>query len=113
MKSFEAMFTLLVVISFSLVVLGAGQPQLDYTLHQYQLANDVWRVWYLRGDLQGFDKASMNKDAEEITQLTGWCVYLEEEDVASCLGEGKLISVQKKAWVNGAVKDLTLVLAQE
>jgi hypothetical protein len=38
------------------------------------------------------DEASMNRDAERITELTGLCVAMDGLQVASCLpGEGALV----------------------
>lgn len=113
LKSIEALVALISVISFSLLVLAQRPPELNDSLYHYQLGNDVWRVFYLRGDLEGFNKEGLNRDAEEVTRLTNLCVYLKEEDVASCLGEESRIHVQKEAWVNGEVTNLTLVLARK
>ncbi|HLC68452.1 MAG TPA: hypothetical protein VJH24_01315 [Candidatus Bilamarchaeaceae archaeon] len=112
-KSFEAIFTLLVVVSFSLLILNQPLPGINDSLYRLQLAHDVWRVWQLRGDLDGFDKNAMNRDADAMTALTGTCIYLEEEDVASCLGGERIIALPQKAWVNGEVKNLTVVLAKQ
>ncbi len=112
MKSFEALLSLLAVVSFSLMVLQQ-HAELDDALYKYQLANDVWRIWYLKGHLATFDKHGMNSDAEKITELTGNCIYLEEEDVASCIGKEKISTVHKKAWVEDRIENITLVISRE
>jgi hypothetical protein len=113
MKSFEALFTLLVILSFSFLILNYPEPKLNDSLYRFQLANDVWRIWQLRGDLDGFNEVKMTADADYMTQLTGFCIYLVEEQVASCTYDETIISsIQKKAWINGEIKTLTLVLAK-
>lgn len=48
MKTIEALISLMVLLSFtSLSLLEAPQPH--STLYHYQLAEDVWRVAYLKG----------------------------------------------------------------
>lgn len=120
MKSFEALFTLVAVVAFALLVLRVQEPALDDTLYRYQLANDVWRVWWLRGGMDHgwnlIDRTVLNEDADRIGRLTGWCVYVEEEDVANCRDGIVIMAVQKKALVSELgrteVKNLTLVIAK-
>lgn len=109
-KTLEAVISLVVLLSF----LSYGllhHPVQHSRMYEHELAEDAWRVIYLRG---GFgpewklgegclslkdgcgvlwpDEVSMNRDAERITELTGLCVAMDGLQVASCLpGEGAMI----------------------
>lgn len=93
-KTLEAAISLVVLLSF----LSFGllhYPVQHSRLHEYELAEDAWRVLYLRG---GFDVSEpesgnrkLNADAERISELTGLCVAMDGLQVASCLpGEGAI-----------------------
>ncbi|MEW5996009.1 MAG: hypothetical protein AB1657_00230 [Candidatus Micrarchaeota archaeon] len=94
-KTLEATISLVVLLSF----LSFGllhYPVQHSRLYEYELAEDAWRVLYLKG---GFDvweletgNRKLNEDAEEITELTGLCVAMDGLQVASCLpGEGAIV----------------------
>ncbi|MFA6530714.1 MAG: hypothetical protein WCT31_03200 [Candidatus Micrarchaeia archaeon] len=107
MKTLEALISLLVFLLIIASLAPMAQPERD-GIYRMQLANDIWRVFSLRGDLEGFDKTRMNVDAEEITKLTSLCVELDEEDVTSCIPEEKITQVRKTAIVYGEPKTITL-----
>jgi len=109
-KTLEAAISLVVLVSF----LSFGllhYPVQHSRMHEYELAEDAWRVLYLRGGfgpewkldegclnlddgcgVLGPDETRMNVDAERITELTGLCVAMDGLQVASCLpGEGALV----------------------
>ena len=109
-KTLEATISLVVLLSF----LSFGllhYPVQHSRLYEYELAEDAWRVLYLRGGFgpewklgEGCDnledgcgvlwpnETSMNRDVERITGLTGLCVAMDGLQVASCLpGEGALV----------------------
>lgn len=109
-KTLEAAISLVVLVSF----LSFGllhYPVQHSRLYEYELAEDAWRAIYLKGGfgpewklVEGCEKledgcgvlwpneASMNRDAERITELTGLCVAMDGLQVASCLpGEGALV----------------------
>jgi hypothetical protein len=75
MHTLEAVFSLIVLVGFSMMLtLGADAPT-DYSLYQYQLANDVWRVLYLRhGVALLYDPSIAIDDLERITSETGLCI---------------------------------------
>lgn len=99
----EALIALAVLASFSSFQL-LHHPVQHSSLYGYELAEDAWRVMYLKGGLKpsmhhgwageefGLDEHAMNRDAERITRLTGLCVEMDSLQVASCLpGEGAIV----------------------
>lgn len=101
MHTLEAVFSLIVLAGFSLMLtLGADAPA-DYFLYQYQLANDVWRVLYLRhGVALLYDPSIAADDMEHITSETGLCI--ESDFYTTCpVEEGITI---KKPTVLGNVQ---------
>jgi hypothetical protein len=112
MKTLEAIIALLVF----LMIVQMFQPtarQIDNSLHRMQIANDVWRVFQLRGDLEGFDKVRLNADAEKITGLTSLCIGFDEEDVTSCIAGNTVTQVKKVAIINGEPKEITMRIGIE
>ncbi len=109
-KTLEAAISLVVLVSF----LSFGllhYPVQHSQLYEYELAEDAWRVLYLRGGFEPLWKLAdgcsgledgcgvlwpnedkMNVDVERITELTGLCVAMDGLQVASCLpGEGAIV----------------------
>ncbi len=99
----EALIALAVLVSFSSFQL-LHHPVQHSSLYKYELAEDAWRVMYLKGGLRpslhrewageefGIDERAMNRDAERVTMLTGLCVEMDSLQVASCLpGEGAVV----------------------
>lgn len=98
----EATISLVVLLSF----LSYGllhYPVQHSRMYEYELAEDAWRVLYLRGGfgpewkpgngeyVLGPDEGKLNEDAEDISRLTGLCVAMDGLQVASCLpGEGAI-----------------------
>jgi hypothetical protein len=126
MQSAEAVISLMVLVSICMPMLAtfASQPQIDDSLYRYQLANDAWRVLYLRGGLRNLSISSQNPvrdslegDMETIYGLTGLCAYLEGVRVApqECRSAGiaENVAVLHKALYDGGVRrDATFTLAK-
>ena len=112
MQTIEALISLLVFLSILPLILSSIEPHVpDDALYRLHLANDIWRVFYLRGDFEDFDKAALNRDAEQITKLTGLCIGFEEEDVTSCIGESEFIRIKKIAIIDGNPKWITMMVS--
>lgn len=112
MQTIEAIISLLVFLSILPLVLSSIESHVpDDSLYRLHLANDVWRVFYLRGDFEDFDKAALNRDAGRITKLTGLCIGFEEEDVTSCVSDSELIRIKKTAIVGGIPKTITMAVS--
>jgi hypothetical protein len=96
------------------------EKRVDDSLYRLQLANDVWRVLYLKGDFEDFSFSSMNiardraeNDLKKITELTGICVFIGGERLTSCRGEElgeHLITTKKLLVVDGVPQKVTLSL---
>ncbi|MEM3499236.1 MAG: hypothetical protein QXF35_00935 [Candidatus Bilamarchaeaceae archaeon] len=89
MQTLEAAFSFLFFFFFATYVL----LQLDYTkpsysLYEYQLANDVWRVLYLTKALEYYplNQPYLEQRMDEVESLTGFCIYMEGIRVSSCRG---------------------------
>lgn len=109
MQTIEAIISLLVFLSILPLILSSVEPHVpDDSLYRLHLANDIWRVFYLRGDFEDFNKLALNRDANQITELTNLCIGFEEEDVTSCVSDVELIKIRKIAFVNGNPKWITM-----
>lgn len=108
MQTFEFIIGLLTFLLIAQILSSSPNVSVDDSLYKYQLANDVWRVFYLKGHLTSFDKIGLNSDANKITSLTGLCIEFEEEDVTSCIVKNQLITINKLAYYNGKINSLTI-----
>ncbi len=118
------MQTLEAVISFSVFMLFTTYVLLqiddysgaDDSLYRYQLANDVWRVLYLRGDFENLqDESDLDGELDEIDSMTGLCTYIGGQRGTSgdCRGQTTLehiSSVEHVLLLNGEAKQRTLSL---
>ncbi|NYZ74412.1 hypothetical protein H0O00_04680 [Candidatus Micrarchaeota archaeon] len=95
MQSIEAVISLVVFLSIiSFLLISSGEPRnIDDSLYRIQLAEDAWRVLYLRGDLQGLNgsaesRARLENDMGTITDETALCVFMGGVEFTSCRGDG-------------------------
>jgi len=113
MQTIESIVSFLVFISITgMVLMSIEEKGVDDSLYRYQLGNDVWRVLWLRGGLTHFDKGILQNDIEEISEITGLEIYLEEEDVGTYTGGDKIIVIKKTAVVNGQPQEITIVISK-
>jgi hypothetical protein len=90
MQSMEAVLSLL-VFSFiaSSIAISAPEHTMDDSLYRMQLANDAWRILYLRNDLQNPSDASrapIERDMGIIGDETGLCLFLNGTQFTNCRG---------------------------
>ncbi len=112
------MQTLEAIISFTFFLFFATYmlAELDYTkpnysLYQYQLANDVWRVLYLKGSLKDFSSTTTGhivakSEMENIGDMTGFCIYLQGIQNTNCPGSPGCSENQismKKLWFDEGI----------
>jgi hypothetical protein len=103
LKTVEALIALVVLLSFSSFQL-LHQPVQHSSLYQYELAEDAWRVIWLKGGLRpslhdewtgetfGINELAMDESADKITELTGLCVEMDYMQATSCIpGEGAMV----------------------
>jgi len=90
MQSLEAVISLMFFLSISSVLLSV-QPHrhIDDSLYRLQLAEDAWRVLYLRGDFQDFDEGkreTLETDMADIGEKTSLCLFLDGTRFTNCRG---------------------------
>ena len=110
MESVLSLFFLVFLISFFLPLLPSAR--VDDSLWKIQIANDIWRVLYLRGDFNYFQdvwndpsKIRLHADCNDITSKTGICIEFDATDAGSsnCIGnERELSSVERIVIVKNA-----------
>ncbi|MCI0503843.1 hypothetical protein L0Y65_03970 [Candidatus Micrarchaeota archaeon] len=91
MQTLEAALSLLVFASILPILLHASEDPrgIDDSLYRMQLANDAWRVLYLRGHFQGYGpggREALERDMDEITRTTSLCLFLDGIRSTSCRG---------------------------
>lgn len=120
MQTIEAMISFLVLVSITSSCLSqmSFSEGTDSSLYKYQLVNDVWRVFYLRGDFEYFSSVqrdALEQDAEIIREKTGLCIFLEGVRYTNCRGGNtheKVSTVEKYVYEDGEVKKVTLTIAR-
>ncbi len=112
MKTVEAIVALLVFLLILQLFNPTVRP-VDSSLYQIQLANDIWRVFQLRGDLQGFNKLKLNADANEVTKLTSLCIEFDEEDVTSCIPKSNIAQISRMVIIDDQPKKITVKVGTE
>ncbi len=83
MKTIEAIISMMVLLSFASLSL-IQVPQSGFELHKYQLAEDIWRIAYLRGCFNQTmfnEKFSLDSDAL-VSALEGE----QEQDLIPLMG---------------------------
>jgi hypothetical protein len=126
MQSLEAIISLMVFAALCSGMLApyAEQAPMDDSLYRYQLANDAWRVLYLRDgfrnlsmDSQSTVRDSLEGDMENIYGLTGLCTYLDGVQVApqECRGAGiaeDVAVLHRVLYDAGVRRNVTFTLAK-
>jgi hypothetical protein len=122
MQSIEAVISLMffvMVISFMLNGISE-KSGINDSLYKYQLAGDVWRVVSLKGHFQDFSfddgniqRDLVEKDLNEIYDLTGLCTHIGGFKATSCRGVSttEIITVKRMLYVNGTLNQVTFSLA--
>jgi len=99
MHSFEAFLSLLF---FTIILLSIDVPETppDDSLYLFQLAQDSWRVLYLRGDLDYLSdpidsqRLKIETDLARLGNYSGFCFFLEGINFTNCRsGEKHQISM--------------------
>ncbi len=93
MQTLEAIlsFMFLLAIVSSMLSSFYSAP-LDDSLYRIQLAQDAWRVLYIRGDFHDYSdvsdskRASIEKDLDTLGNETGLCFFLEGVRITDCRG---------------------------
>jgi hypothetical protein len=105
MQLLEASLSFMVLVSCSSMLLLEEPDHIDDSLHRLQLAEDIWRVLYLRGALDGMERDRLEPELAAIGQETGSCIFIEGVQYTNCRGPGEphmlTASMQKTVLVNG------------
>lgn len=91
MQSMEAMLSFVFFISIASAMLAGAWPQrdVDDSLYRAHLAEDAWRILYLRGDFQdlGVQKRdAVESDLEAIGRETDLCIFMGGLRMTNCRG---------------------------
>ncbi|MEW6035025.1 MAG: hypothetical protein AB1529_00290 [Candidatus Micrarchaeota archaeon] len=88
MQTIEAMLSLLFFASIASLALSAAPAhQVDDSLYRLHLAEDAWRVLYLRGDLRdlgGSRRAHVESEMALIQEQAGFCLFMSGIEFTNC-----------------------------
>jgi hypothetical protein len=116
----EAFLSLLFFITILLFITPNFQ-QADTSLYQFQIAQDAWRVLYLRGDFESLSdsqiavqRAKIEGDMVTMGSYSGFCFFIDGINYTNCRsGEKHIItaSMQKTLIYDGELKRCTFSIA--
>ncbi|MFH1520799.1 MAG: hypothetical protein ABID61_04085 [Candidatus Micrarchaeota archaeon] len=116
MQTVEGILSLLFFISILLLLVPEVKP-IDYSLYQLQLADDVWRILYLRGNFNDFADAKrviIELDMAKIGDQTGLCFFIDGIQFTNCRsGDNHVILITLKRTVisAGSPRQVTFSIA--
>lgn len=117
MQIIEGFLSLLFFISI-LILLMPDTKSIDYSLYQLQLADDIWRVLYLRDNFNDFSEAkriAIESDMAEIGTKTGFCLFIDGIQFTNCRSGDNhviLISFKRTVLSEGSPKQITFSIAK-
>jgi hypothetical protein len=120
MQTFEALISLLVFVSaVSLLLQVEEDSHIDDSLYRIQLAEDAWRVLYLRGSFQDFRPQSREAVEGEVSALgeeAGLCIFIDGVFITNCRGgpqEHRITASMRKAAVyDGVPRNFTFSIGK-
>ena len=88
MQTLESIISLFFFISITTSILVYYSPEkIDDSLYRLQLAEDVWRVLYLRDVFHDSpSREFLESEFEIIEEETGLCIFLDGIEITSCRG---------------------------
>lgn len=91
MQAIEAMLSLAVFSSILLMAYSADEAPRgpDDSLYRMHLAEDAWRVLYLRGGFEGFGEGkrmAIEADLDDLGERTSLCFFLNGTRYTNCRG---------------------------
>jgi hypothetical protein len=94
LQTMEAMLSFLAFSAAASSILLPLDPSgpLDDSLYRLQLAEDAWRMLYLRGALRDFGEGSVAAAESELGMLgeeTGLCFFIDGVRITNCRGGGE------------------------
>jgi len=115
MQTLEAMVSFVFFLSLCSHLLLSPEESyyIDDSLYRFQLAEDVWRVLYLRGNFRDFgaaDRDELEKEFALIENETGLCIFMDGVQFTNCRGDSQphhiTASLTKTVVYDGAPKNL-------
>ena len=119
MQSMEAVISLLFVVVVVSGLAARMEPGgTDDSLYRVQLAEDCWRVLYLRGDFHDFSNASrpaIERDLAAMGAKTGMCYFIGGTEFTNCRGgnraHGVSVSLEKTVIFEGRPRTVAFSMA--
>ncbi|MBD3210022.1 hypothetical protein GF318_01430 [Candidatus Micrarchaeota archaeon] len=121
MQTVEAVVSLLFFASVCSFLFSDIQEsrQIDDSLYRAQIGEDIWRVLYLRGNFRDFNSNSrygVEQELDEISELTGYCVFLNGIYITNCRGgiqqHDTIVSLEKSVVYHGVPRNLAFSIAK-
>jgi hypothetical protein len=117
MQALEASLSFLVFVSMASVLMVPEESgHIDDSLHRAHLAEDAWRVLYLRGALENMSRPELEAELSLIEAETGFCIFIDGVVYTNCRGPAAAhhitASLQKTVVVNGAPRRLTFSIGR-
>lgn len=111
MQSLEAIFSLIFLLSI-LSTIPIEKEKQDNSLYLLFLAEDSWKVLYLKNVFHEINREETEYRLKEISELTGFCYYLSGIRYTSCRGNPteNIISINKLIY-DGSLKNVTFSLS--
>jgi hypothetical protein len=114
MQTVEAVFSLMLFLSLSSLVLLEAEPKaIDDSLYRMELANDAWRVLYLRGAFEDFGepkRAFIERELYLLGEETELCYFINGINYTNCRSgqdHEKIASVEKSLFNGKSLQSMT------
>ncbi len=118
----EAMISLMfLLVATTFIVSSVPSHHVDDSLYRLQLANDVWRVLYLRDDFRDFSltdplNPSRTKTLDDIHfvgEESSLCIFIRGGQLSNCAFQNisNTVSVKKLVIADGQPEQVTLSIA--
>jgi hypothetical protein len=121
MQTFEALVSLFTLVLMAAMLVSGEEMKLDTSLHVQHVANDAWRVLYLRGDfrdvhtdLGGLElPAAAKEDLDKIGEMTGYCIYFAGVRGTNCPGieTRQILTLEKTIIADGVPAKAAFTIA--
>lgn len=119
MQTIEALLSLLVFCAIlSQAALPPQVAPIDDSILRVQLANDAWRVLYLRGDFEDFGEGKrpqIEGDLGKMGELSGLCFFLNGTTYTNCRGGSEAheaaVTLRKALICEGGPRNLAFTVA--
>jgi hypothetical protein len=120
MQSLEAAFSLIVFLSLGTAFLLESEPPraIDDSLYRIQLADDAWRILYLRGhldDLSDSSREAVESDLRAMGEDSSLCFFIRGVEFTNCRDDSPHVlaaSVSRTVIRNGKPERFTFSIGK-